>query len=97
MLELRVLHFEDLSVGMSETFAMFAWGYAGSAPGHSYIPMDFFEPGYDVRSPLSRHQLLLWRMEDAGWGMENAAPSPDCRTSRRLSRPRTESPAALQS
>jgi acyl-CoA synthetase (AMP-forming)/AMP-acid ligase II len=55
-------------LGMSETFAMFAWGYAGSAPGHSYIPMDFFEPGYDVKvvgrdgSPVAegqRGEILL--------------------------------------
>ena len=44
------------SLGMTETFAIYAWGTVSLVGSHPYVPLDFFEPGYDVKvvDPMGR-------------------------------------------
>ena len=37
------------SLGMTETFAIYAWGNESQAAGYPYVPLDFFEPGYQAK------------------------------------------------
>ena len=37
------------SLGMTETFAIYAWGNESQADGYPYVPLDFFEPGYQAK------------------------------------------------
>jgi acyl-CoA synthetase (AMP-forming)/AMP-acid ligase II len=37
------------SLGMTETFAIYAWGTVSLVPGYPYVPLDFFETGCQVK------------------------------------------------